>query len=638
MKNKRLLEALNLVDEKYIKEAEPKMKKSPIKAIIGVAACLVLFTVAGLYLFLPFKEPVKDLSEYESSEYYPIIEKIEAYSYRPLEHKNNFEYILYKIDRFFGNIGGFLAKGDVDNMSGDAAPPTSAPENGEYVEVTDNQTAGVIEADIVKRTDRYIFHLTPYGQLKVYTINGADSETAAEYTIPRFDDEYSSYKHGAGEMYLSADGGTVTVLKKYVSTDNKTGAVGIIQLDVSDLNNITVKGTFTIEGDYNSSRMVDGKLLLITEFYFSTGNADYARPETYVPEINYGEGKRCVEFEDIIFPDKIGNTRYSVVALLDADDLSMLGTSALLSFTDEVYVSAENIFITRGYASKTALGDNKYKTETMTDTAILGYKGGALEKRGVISFRGSIKDKWSLDEHEGYLRVVTTTSSETYEEERTANNVSVSIGADGLKISAALYIFDLKDNSLKASVEDFAPVGETAESVRFDGDTAYVCTAVVVTLTDPVFFFDLSDYDNITYTDTGVIDGFSSSLINFKDGFLLGIGMLDREYNKVEVYESQGDGVESVDVYLFSGIYSTDYKSYLVDREDSLFGFSAAHVYDEQMNKPRNYYILLNFDGYKLTELARVEVERLPDELRGIYIDGWLYIVGEENIKAVRIG
>ena len=58
-----------------------------------------------------------------------------------------------------------------------------------------------------------------------------------------------------------------------------------------------------------------------------------------------------------------------------------------------------------------------------------------------------------------------------------------------------------------------------------------------------MYFFDLSDCDNITQVNTGVIEGFSSALITYNDGYLIGIGSLDTETNKVSVYKREGEGV-----------------------------------------------------------------------------------------------
>ena len=139
--------------------------------------------------------------------------------------------------------------------------------------------------------------------------------------------------------------------------------------------------------------------------------------------------------------------------------------------------------------------------------------------------------------------------------------------------SASLYCIDLAKWEVVASVENFAPKGEVVQSVRFDKNYAYVCTAVQ--LTDPVFFFDLSDLNNITYKETGNIEGFSTSLINLGDGYLLGIGRGDSWSSvKVEVYRESESKVESVCSYeIKNGSYSQNYKSYYVNRDTGMFGF-----------------------------------------------------------------
>ena len=116
--------------------------------------------------------------------------------------------------------------------------------------------------------------------------------------------------------------------------------------------------------------------------------------------------------------------------------------------------------------------------------------------------------------------------------------------------------------------------GEEATAVRFDGVYAYVCTAEVITLTDPVYFFDLSDLSNITYTDTGTIDGFSTSLIQLEDGYLLGIGYNEERNLKIEIYEETESGVQSVCTYEKACGFSEVYKSYFIDREKNLIGLA----------------------------------------------------------------
>ena len=640
MSKERLFQSLNFIDDEYIKEAEPKMKKSGRKRTWVKAAAIIIGLCIGLYLFVPYNVQVADLSAYADSEYYPLIEKIEDYRYVPPRYKNNFESLIAAITSItsIGMLGG---------AKDDAASPEMGMDstNGSYVETTDNQVSGVIEADIFKRTDKYIFRIGQNGNdilIKVYSIAKEDSEEVASYAIPSFSDQRHRDLRKY-ELYLSSDGGTVTVINEYTTHSGKS-KVGLISVDVSDVNNMKTKSTVSIDGSYNTSRMVDGKIILISEFYFAANNADYANPETYVPTIDRGNGAECIRFENILAPETIGNTRYSVVALLGADGLELLDAHALLSFTDTVYVSEKNIYVTRAYSKKQIREDNEsYITRTMSDIAVLNYEENELKDGNLITVEGSIKNQYSLDELDGHLRVVTSTRRSVVIKSSTdgrAYESNLASEYKGMKRSSAtLSVINIATGELVAEVADFAPAGESAESVRFDGSTAYVCTAEIITLKDPVYYFDLSDYDNITYTDTGVIEGYSTSLINLGEGFLLGIGQENWQYNKVEVYEETDGAVVSVDKYMFEGSYSLDYKAYLVDRENNLFGFAIEGVYDKSMGKYGNTdYVLLCFNGYEIVEIARVDMgSSLADRIRALYIDEYLYVISDTELSVIKI-
>jgi uncharacterized secreted protein with C-terminal beta-propeller domain len=234
-----------------------------------------------------------------------------------------------------------------------------------------------------------------------------------------------------------------------------------------------------------------------------------------------------------------------------------------------------------------------------------------------------------MDEREGHLRVVTSTEKRIVKQ-------GFDTGVE-LTESASLFVVNLESGETIASVENFAPKGEEVASVRFDGDKLYVCTAVMVSFTDPVYFFDLSDYENILFSDTGVIEGYSTSLINLGNGFSLGIGVLDWRENKVSVYEQQGDSVVAVDEFIFSGNYSESYKSYLVNREESLFGFGVNLYYDEQLQRNVDVYILLHFDGYNITANVFNILSMYADSVRAAYIDGYLYITTVDELEVRKI-
>ena len=184
MKNQRLFDSLNLLNDKYIEEANPenKQKKKKINWLhFGtlVACICIMVTAINLFLFVPFKTEVPDVSEYENSEYFPIIEKINALSAVKPKYKNNFD----KIFSSLSAVGGAMDNNvDMDINDGFdknedmMAPSSPSPDggsngdtdsNGKYEETTDNQVEGVIEGDIIKRSDKYIYFLSN-SKLKIY--------------------------------------------------------------------------------------------------------------------------------------------------------------------------------------------------------------------------------------------------------------------------------------------------------------------------------------------------------------------------------------------------------------------------------------------------------------------------------------
>ena len=173
-KNERLMSEMSFIDEKYVKEAESKVKKNSLSRKIGVgkairiAASIAIFVGLGLFLFLPVNRGPLNVSAYGDSEYYPLIEKLEPYRYNATKksYKNNFELIVGTISRF----GIFM-----DTAPGDAVPENSPTSPGEYVEATDNQVSGVIEADLIKTTDKYIFSIGYYRTLSALKVQTASS-------------------------------------------------------------------------------------------------------------------------------------------------------------------------------------------------------------------------------------------------------------------------------------------------------------------------------------------------------------------------------------------------------------------------------------------------------------------------------
>lgn len=637
MKKKNWYRELSLADDKYIEEANPDYMMKPTRnrfLISLIAACLCLAMVLGnLWLFIPFNTTPPDVSKYADSEYYGLIQRLNTLTFQMPKYKNNAAKLLAGIKNFsFG-----LTKDGTNGMPEDAGEASIG--TGNYQEITDNQVSGIIEADRIKRSDTHIYYLDNE-VLRIYAIDKENTKEVGNYTL------YGGAKNyylDQWEFYLSSDCKTVTVITQYYKKNNTNANryVNLISLDVSDPANIVKKEEFSITGDYMSSRKTNGSILLLTEFVINVKELDFDDERTFLPQINEGNGAYSIPANGIVSPDHLSNTRYTVVMKLDEETLDLKGTAAYLSYSEDVYVSENHVFLTHVFADQKENADGSITRNSMTEISCLTYGGDSFEQKGTVTVRGYVKDQWSMDEYEGILRVFTTTNATTvYEQTHNSGNVSADIlqTATG-NSNASLYCIDISSFEIVASAIDFAPPREEIQSVRFDKETAYVCTSIE--LSDPVFFFDLSDLNNISYKDTGTIEGFSTSLINLGNGYLLGIGR-GKSWNtfKVEVYEETASGVRSVCAYeLKHTEYSTEYKSYYIDRQNQLIGLG---IINSQYNTDKSSYetsryILLHFDGYELTELVNVVLEGRPVNMRGVYIDGYMYMFGSDDFKVEKI-
>ncbi len=566
----------------------------------AIALCAV--AAIALVLFVPYDTSPPDVSLYKGSDYYSLIQHINLATYEKPRYANNFEAIL-----------GTIREEYIANRGETAGPPAAYAPDGDalsgYVEVTDNQVDGVIEGDIFKRSDSHVYHLFQ-GILTVYDIGMEKTRPVGQYDLAA---EPGLQYYGQWQMYLSADCTTVTVVAPCMRTVDKESFVSIRNLDVRDPANIRPSGSFLISGSLLTSRSVDGKLLVMSRHAFPRTGLDFGKESTFVPRMGTPDHLQSIPAEDILCPGQGEYTCYTLVAKLDMQTLEPVGCKALLSYNNEIYVSRDRVYAAMNHRSK-----ENTVTKLQTDISAISYSGDRLEYVGTVTLDGTVKNQYSMDEYEGVLRVVTS----TLEREQTYLESLVEVAAPAARRNVNLYCVDIASFEIAAKVEAFAPEGETAESVRFDGPNAYVCTAEVVILSDPVYFFDLSDLNNITWKDTGTIDGYSSSLVDFGDGLLLGIGYGARRNLKIEIYRETETGVESLCAYEPDAWFSEDYKSYYIDRERKLVGLA--------MEGADSDYVLLQFDGGALRTVLKTSYVGRPGDARAFLEEGWFYILGKE--------
>ena len=612
------------------KAQEAQTKKKQVGKTVGIiAAALAAVTALNLALFLPYSNEPVSVAQHQDSKYYTVIKKLNEISYKPPRYKNNFEKLVNLLDGAFSGCGASGGATMDGNMN------SSAPENI-YQETTDNQVAGVIEGDLLKRTDEYIFYLSQGGtystgdeNLLVYSIAGEDTALVSKTKIEPPKD--ARYRYDTPEMYLTQDGESLYYLQECTALrdDGLTCVYTIVTTyDVSNPAQVTVSSQQALSGEYVSSRLIDGQLFVVTSYSVKYG-ADYGVERDFVPQYGEWGNMQSVAAEDIYLPQTANSTRYTVIYELGGETLAVQDSVALLSYSTEVYVSGEHIFVTHEYA-ETSEADGLKKSVRKTEISCISYAGEGLEVKGSAAVDGRVKNQYAMDEYQGILRVVTTTEESYTLVINNGNNVSVALNVQAPKMNASLYCVDLSTFEIVGSVENFAPNGESAESVRFDKEKAYVCTAEIVVFTDPVYAFNLSNVQNITYVDTGVIAGYSTSLVNFTDGYLLGVGYDGKGDLKIEIYKETESNVESVCAVEYAATFSEEYKSYFIDRERGFIGLGVMGDIDKtQAQSWVDGYLLFQFDGSSLTQVLDVEDIFLNGEneyKRATLIDGYFYM------------
>ncbi len=215
------------------------------------------------------------------------------------------------------------------------------------------------------------------------------------------------------------------------------------------------------------------------------------------------------------------------------------------------------------------------------------------------SVPGHPLNQFSLDEYKNKLRVAVSFGGFLGTTEQTND----------------LYILD-QELDLEGEVTSFGK-GERIYSVRFLGDKAYIVTFKE---TDPFFIVDLSDTKSPKITGELKIPGFSSYLhpIGSK---ILGIGK-EGQYVKLSLFDVS-------DPYNPSEVSKYTLSEYWSEALDTHHAF----MLDE---KHKVFFIPGQRGGYAFSYADdKLEIRRVVSEevaKRALYIDDYLYIVGENKI------
>jgi hypothetical protein len=478
-------------------------------------------------------------------------------------------------------IGGWGRGGGIpvfDNVSG--APPNSpeagagggvstpAPRGPDDYTDTNNQVAGVDEADFVKNDGTRIFVISGR-KLYVHRSWPAESLSAVGSLVlegwPRemflkdnrvvIFSQVALQEQGGG----SGGGGKQDGMMDVAPCDPfggcgyyGTNATKVTVVDVSNMASPRVEDELFIPGSYANARRTDGSVRLLLNDSFR-----YPRNMRWWPEYSEGlwqdEGRLkaaldklmeenekairqqslkqwlpsgwrklpdgtkvevgydCRDFYRSNTPAKLG---FVTVASLNLDTPfaeSTVRRTSLVTDPGEVYASTESLYLASQHWwwwPEDGQKDHTYLHKfDIRNPGSARYVGS-----GVVE--GHLLNQFSMDEHQGVLRVATTISTYKQEGDNPWGRTET---------TNRLFTFSEKGGRLvKVGQTEELAKGERIYSARFLGNKGYVVTFRQV---DPLFTFDLSNPEKPRKVGELKVPGFSSYIHPLDENHLITIGV-----------------------------------------------------------------------------------------------------------------
>jgi hypothetical protein len=391
---------------------------------------------------------------------------------------------------------------------------------------TNVQEIGVDEPDVAK-TDGELVVSARAGRLVVTDVTGADAREVGRLRLP---DELF-----APELLLTADrvlvlqsatpsrGGPVPVEPvpevgdRSIAPPTVSENTRLLEVSIEDptaprvVSDQLLGGSTLTARQYGTSPDAVVRLVLRT-----TGPAlDFVQPnrnrtaseakaankeivrtssvEDWLPSIGSGDDRRpLVDCADVSHPDDADDLGTTTVVSLPADDPTAWRSTAVTAGGETVYSSTDRLY----------LATRADDSETQVHAFALDGAGTRHVASGVVP--GSVRDRWSMDERDGVLRVAVAHGPGW----RPKDNGIITLREDGDELVRL------------GSVRGLGP-DEEIKSVRWFDDVAVVVT---FRLTDPLYTVDLRDPTRPRALGELKIPGFSRYLHPIGDDRLLGIG------------------------------------------------------------------------------------------------------------------
>jgi uncharacterized secreted protein with C-terminal beta-propeller domain len=602
-----------------------------------------------------------------------------SYSLVPFNECDSFlDYVISRAIDMVGAYGlddhrfGPFPLGDAtffESAGEDGVARASAQEAPSYSE-TNVQVLGVDEPDMVKTDGERIVVLAE-GRLIVADVTGDEPEVIGRLNLDDFavqnffmsGDQVLLLGSAWSNFYPLMEGDIAA--ERYPSFESPT--VKLIQVDISGEPEIV--RTMTIDGQYVSGRMVGDTVRLVLtsgpvgfEWSYPSGsglnaersaieeNKDIIRnsePANWIPYFIVTDADGEVTAEGTLFdcnraghPEEFSGINMLSVATIDlSNGLIMKDATGVLASGETVYASADSLYVATQNWDVTRWAEEGLADEEpdQVTTDIHKFDISNPNRTDYLAtgrVRGYLLNQFAMDEHQGLLRVASTTSPSWW-------------GANPR--SESLVTVLEHDRGALREVGSVDGLGKTEQiySVRFMGDVAYVVT---FRQTDPLYTVDLSDPTDPRVVGELKILGYSAYLHPVGDGLLLGVGQDASDTGQIKGTQvslfdvsDPSDPVRVDTITLSEGSSSEveyDHHAFLYWPETGL-GVIPVQQWWWDSEKETAFFGAVGFgiDGDALDEIRRIAHPGGDDGWdhrahirRSIVIDGSLYTVSDSGI------
>lgn len=324
----------------------------------------------------------------------------------------------------------------------------------------------------------------------------------------------------------------------------QTTAVSVY--DISDVTQPELDWQFEIEGGFVTSRKKGDIVYLVARHtpqidYFidfptieqSDANQEVLDelsssellPKAFIDdeETDFLSATDCLMINDQheLAPDQYGYPTMTLLVAVDVKNKQVVNSTCYLESTAGIYVSQNAIYFiqSEGWGTNSRTLIHRFNLSSDLAYSGSGQVSGHLFGSGEIDFR--------INEHDGYLRVVSSQWTGDSEDNRD-HQLTV------LKHSPASYSMDqVATLPNEQYPNEIGKPNEDLYGVRFFGDTLYLVT---FERTDPLYVLDLSEQENPIIAGELEVTGFSDFLHPVNDELLLGLGQDEDGLIKLELF------------------------------------------------------------------------------------------------------